>query len=140
MRLERDEARRRFAAAAVARIATVTPDGRPHIVPVTFAVEGDRIYSIVDTVKPKDGLLLARLHNIAANPRVSLLVDEYDDDWQRLWWVRADGTARIARDGPGWERSKRLLTSRYPQYRNANDFGPATIVEVDRWSGWAATL
>jgi PPOX class probable F420-dependent enzyme len=138
MLLERDEARRRFAAAMVARLATVTPDGRPHVVPVTFAVDGDRIYSIVDTLKPKDSLVLARLRNIEANPRVSLLVDRYDEDWQRLWWVRADGTARIVADGPDWERAKGLLGSRYPQYRGASDFGRATIVEVERWSGWAA--
>src|SRR5206468_8517557 len=98
MRLEPDEARRRFAAAPVARLATVTPDGRPQIVPITFAVEGDRIYTIVDTVKPKTSLSLARLRNIGADPRVSLLVDEHDEDWERLWWVRADGTARIVAD------------------------------------------
>jgi PPOX class probable F420-dependent enzyme len=138
MRLESGEARRRFAAAAVARLATVTPDRHPHIVPVTFAVEGDRIYSIVDAVKPKASLSLARLRNIEESPQVSLLVDEYDNDWHQLWWARADGTARIATAGPEWNAAKTLLVSRYPQYRRATEFGPATIVEVERWSGWAA--
>jgi PPOX class probable F420-dependent enzyme len=138
MRLAPDEARRRFAAAPVARLATVTRDGRPHIVPVTFALEGDRIYSIVDTVKPKITLALTRLRNIEANRRVSLLVDEYDDDWEQLWWVRADGIGRIAPDGPDWERAKAVLASRYARYAQAMDFGPATIVEVERWTGWAA--
>jgi PPOX class probable F420-dependent enzyme len=138
MRLEPDEARRRFTAAPVARLATITPDGRPHIVPVTFAVEGDRIYSIVDTVKAKTSLSLARLRNIETNPWVSLLVDEYDDGWEHLWWARADGMARIAPKGPDWDHAKALLVARYPAYRQATDFGPATIVEVEHWTGWAA--
>jgi PPOX class probable F420-dependent enzyme len=138
MRLEPDEARRRFAAEPVARLATITPEGRPHVVPVTFALEGDRIYSIVDEVKPKSRLLLTRLRNIEANPRVSLLVDEYHEDWEHLWWVRADGMGRIAPDGPDWDRAKAVLTSKYPRYAQATDFGPATIVEVERWTGWAA--
>jgi len=138
MRLETDEARRRFAAARVARLATVTPDGRPHIVPVTFAVEGDRISSIVDTVKPKASLSLTRLRNIETNPWVSLLVDEYDDGWEHLWWARADGMARIAANGPDWDHAKAVLVSRYARYGQATDFGPAITVEVERWIGWAA--
>jgi PPOX class probable F420-dependent enzyme len=137
--LEPDEARRRFAAARVARLATITPDGRPHIVPITFAVEGDRIYSIVDRVKPKANLSLARLRNIEANPRVSLLVDEYDEDWERLWWVRADGTAHAAGGGAEQERAIGLLQARYTQYRPVGaTFGAAIVVEVERWIGWAA--
>jgi PPOX class probable F420-dependent enzyme len=138
MRLEPDEARRRFATARVARLATVTADGRPHIVPVTLAVEGDRIYSIVDTVKPKTSLSLMRLRNVEANPRVSMLVDEYDDDWDHLWWVRADGTAWITADGPDWDHARTVLASRYPRYRQATKFGPAIIVDVESWTGWAA--
>ena len=139
MRLEPDEARRRFAAAQVARLATVTPDGRPHIVPITFAAEGDRIYSIIDSVKPKSSLALARLHNVEANPRVSLLVDEYDDDWQRLWWVRADGKAWTVADGPNREQAIGVLQAKHPQYRDVGlQFGPAMIVDVERWIGWSA--
>src|SRR5947207_9112063 len=92
LHLEPGEARRRFAAAVVARLATVTPDGRPHIVPVTFAVDGDVIYSAVDA-KPKTTTRLARLRNIAAEPRVAVLADHYQADWDRLWWARADGAA-----------------------------------------------
>ena len=138
MRLEPGEARRRFAAAPVARLATITPDGHPHIVPITFAVEGDRIYSIVDVVKPKTSVMLTRLRNIEANPLVSVLVDEYDDDWEKLWWVRADGTARLATEGPEWVHARQALTSRYPRYLRASEFGAAMVVEVDRWTGWAA--
>ena len=87
------EARGRFAAARVARLATADATGQPHLVPVTFAVAGDMVYTAVDA-KPKRTTALRRLANVAANPRVSLLVDHYDDDWSRLWWVRADGRRR----------------------------------------------
>jgi PPOX class probable F420-dependent enzyme len=137
--LEPDEARRRFAAARVARLATVTPGGRPHLVPITFAVEGDRIYSIVDDLKPKASPSLSRLRNIEANPRVSLLVDDYLDDWQRLWWVRADGNARTKTDGPNWEQAIGLLQAKYPQYQAVGlEFGAAMVVDVERWIGWSA--
>ena len=89
-------------------------------------------------MKPKTSLSLARLRNIGADPRVSLLVDEHDEDWERLWWVRADGTARIVADGPEKDRAIEILVSRYPQYRAPTDFGPAIVVEVESWTGWAA--
>jgi PPOX class probable F420-dependent enzyme len=78
----------------VARLATVSPDGRPHVVPVTFAVDGDVIYSAVDA-KPKTTTRLARLRNITAEPRVAMLADHYEADWDRLWWARADGAATV---------------------------------------------
>ncbi len=90
-----DEARARFAAARVARLATAGADGRPHLVPVVFAVSGDIIYSAVDA-KPKRTTALRRLANVRQNPAVALLVDHYvDDDWGALWWVRADGRGRV---------------------------------------------
>ena len=88
------QARQRFAAARVARLATADAAGRPHIVPVTFAVDGDVVYTAVDA-KPKQSTALKRLANVAANPAVALLVDHYADDWNELWWVRADGTGRV---------------------------------------------
>ncbi len=137
MRLSDQEARRRFAAARVARLATVRTDGRPHIVPIVFAVEGDRLCSIADP-KPKRGPDLLRLRNIAANPAVSLLVDEYDEDWNRLWWVRADGTARVIEEGPDRDLTIRLLQAKYPQYATwSTPFGAAMIVGVERWASWA---
>jgi PPOX class probable F420-dependent enzyme len=137
--LEPNEARRLFAAARVARLATITPDGHPHIVPITFAVEGDRIYSIVDTIKPKTSLSLARLRHIETNPRVSLLVDEYGDDWDQLWWVRVEGSAAVISQGPDWEHAITLMRQKYPQYLDSRvRFGAATVVDVERWSGWTA--
>jgi PPOX class probable F420-dependent enzyme len=139
MRLEPDEARRRFGAAQVARLATIKPDGRPHVVPITFAVEGDRIFSIVDAVKPKSSLSLVRLRNIEANPQVTLLADEYRDDWDHLWWVRADGRARVVADGPNRARAISLLRAKYPQYRASGwEFGAALVIDTDDWIGWSA--
>jgi PPOX class probable F420-dependent enzyme len=131
------EARERFAAARVARLATAGADGRPHVVPVVFALEGDTAYHAVDH-KPKRTRALRRLANIEANPRVSLLVDAYDDaDWERLWWVRADGSARILEpDDAEALRAVELLAERYAQYRSRRPDGPVVAVDVERWSGW----
>lgn len=131
-----DEARRRFAAARVARLATVSAAGQPHLVPVTFAVEGDTVYTAVDA-KPKRSTSLRRLANVAANPRVALLADEYDDDWSRLWWVRADGVASVAApDEPRAAHAAALLSARYDRFDLR---GPVMIVTVTRWSGWSAS-
>src|SRR5690242_4638274 len=97
MRKGADWARERFAEARVARLATVSGDGSPHLVPIVFAVSGDRLISAVDH-KPKQTVALRRLDNIAANPFVSVLVDEYDENWTALWWARADGWAHIHDD------------------------------------------
>jgi PPOX class probable F420-dependent enzyme len=131
------EARARFAAARVARLATADAEGRPHLVPLAFAVDGETIYSAVDA-KPKRTRALRRLANVRENPAVSLLVDHWDeDDWSSLWWVRADGDARVlAADDPEAARAIDLLRERYPRQR---DQGDVLAVTVTRWSGWAAT-
>jgi PPOX class probable F420-dependent enzyme len=132
-RLAPDEARRRFTSARVARLATVRA-GRPRIVPVVFAVTGDTIVTAVDG-KPKSTRALRRLDDIAADPQVSLLADHYADDWTELWWVRADGTARVHSDGTGVD----LLVTKYPQYRDDRPDGPVITIDVDRWTGWSAS-
>ena len=130
------EARARFAAARVARLATADAAGRPHLVPIAFAVAGDTIYSAVDA-KPKRTRALRRLANVRENPAVSLLVDHWDeDDWAALWWVRADGRGRVLDSAdPEARRAVELLRERYPAQRDA---GEVLVVEVERWSGWAA--
>ena len=128
-----DEARARFASARVAHLATADADGRPHVVPMTFALLGDNtIVSAVDH-KPKHTTALKRLANIEANPRVAVLADHYSDDWSQLWWVRADGTARVS-DGA----APAALVERYAPYRDRPPQGPLVVVTVERWSGWAA--
>ncbi|MGD1172459.1 TIGR03668 family PPOX class F420-dependent oxidoreductase [Mycobacterium seoulense] len=130
----------RFGRSPVARLATVTPDGLPHLVPVVFAVaEGspDVVYTAVDA-KPKTTRRLRRLANIENDPNVSLLVDHYADDWTRLWWVRADGAATIHTDGAAMESAYRLLRAKYPQYQWVSLDGPVIAVAVRRWSSWHA--
>jgi PPOX class probable F420-dependent enzyme len=139
MRLAPDEARRRFSQEPIARLATIRPDGRPHIVPIVFAADGDTIYSAVDA-KPKATESLARLRNIEANRAASVLVDVYDEDWRKLWWVRADGTAAVVADGAERDAALGLLRAKYEQYADpAYPFGVAIVVHVERWVGWAAS-
>ena len=135
--MEEREARARFGAARVARLATVRPDGAPHVAPVVFALDGDAVWLVVDE-KPKRHRRLQRLVNVGAEPRVSLLVDSYDEDWDRLWWVRVDGRARIIDGGPKLERAVGLLLDRYPREREQLPKGPALAVEVEGWRHWSA--
>jgi PPOX class probable F420-dependent enzyme len=124
-----------LATARVARFATVTPSGRPALVPVCFAIDGETIYHAVDH-KPKATRELARLRNLRAEPRATLLADHYDDaDWTALWWVRADGTAEVLDDAPA---AIDLLVQRYPQYRERRPEGPVVALRVERISWWRA--
>lgn len=128
----------RFSRSPIARLATATPGGAPHLVPVVFAVGGhDVVYTAVDA-KPKTTRRLRRLTNIESNPQVSLLVDHYDDDWARLWWVRADGLAAIHADGEAMTTGLRLLRTKYSQYQTVSLDGPVIAVTVRRWSSWHA--
>jgi PPOX class probable F420-dependent enzyme len=159
------QARSLFAAARVARLATVDAAARPHLVPVTFVLDGgdggggggpvDRVWFAIDA-KPKRTQQLRRLRNIEANPQVSLLVDEYDEDWERLWWVRADGQAHVyvasadvdpAAAAPASADSASaahqrarihdLLRAKYPQYAAVDvSHGPLVEIAVERWTGW----
>lgn len=133
-----NEARAKFVEARVARLATADAAGVPHIVPVTFAVEADTIFTAVDA-KPKRPGPLRRVENVEVNAAVSLLVDEYDEDWRQLWWARADGHATVISVGAALEHALALLRARYPQYREVQLTGPAIVVRVDRWSGWSAS-
>ncbi|WP_017569560.1 TIGR03668 family PPOX class F420-dependent oxidoreductase [Nocardiopsis halotolerans] len=137
MRWSRERSRELFARSSVARLATVDGEGQPHLVPVVFAAYGDTIAIPVDH-KPKTTYRLRRLSNIEGNPRVSLLVDEYDGDWDHLWWIRADGEALVQHSGPAWERARDRLVERYPRYRDEPPSEAIILVDVHRWSGWSA--
>lgn len=130
-----------FTRSPVARLATASPDGTPHLVPVVFAVDGDLengvVYTAVDG-KPKSTRRLRRLANIDGNPHVCLLVDHYADDWTRLWWVRVDGVAAVHRDGDATATGCRLLREKYPQYQTVPLDGPVISIAVRRWSSWHA--
>jgi PPOX class probable F420-dependent enzyme len=133
--MEPDQARTLFAASRVAHLATVDDVARPHLVPICFAVEGDRILSAIDG-KPKRTTDLRRLRNIVANPSVCLMTHHYDDDWSELWWARADGMARVLPNPAVGTIA--ALAARYPQYRREPPSGPLIEVTVTRWSGWSA--
>ena len=132
-----EEARVRFAAARVAHLATADARGTPHVVPITFALDGAEIVTAVDG-KPKRSTALRRLDNLAANPRVAVLVDAWDEDWSRLWWARADGIAEVVANGEALRVAQALLRERYPQYARVPIDGPAVRIRVERWTGWAA--
>ena len=120
--------------APVGRLATVDALGRPHVVPICFVLEGMTLYTAVDE-KPKRSRRLKRLSNIEANPQVEVLIDHYEEDWSRLWWVRLSGVARIVED----PRAVELLAAKYPQYREQPPAGPVIAVTVERRSEWTAS-
>ena len=123
--------------ARVARLATIDPDGRPHLVPIVFVLDGDTLYSAVDT-KPKRSRQLRRIENARERPDVTVLVDHYEDDWSRLWWVRLRGRARVLDEGDEAERALELLTEKYEQYRSEPPGRPVLAIDLVEWRGWAA--
>jgi PPOX class probable F420-dependent enzyme len=133
VRLGTEVCRERLAAADRAILASAGADLRPHLVPVTFALDGDELVIAIDQ-KPKSTIDLRRLRNIAWNPQVAVLCDQYDSDWTQLWWVRADGAARIDQQNPAAVES---LVAKYPQYRLDPPRGPVITVTIDNWAGWS---
>jgi PPOX class probable F420-dependent enzyme len=125
--------------APIGRLATVRGDGRPHVVPICFVIIDDVVYTAVDD-KPKRSPQLQRVRNVKATGSASLLIDEYDDDWSRLWWVRLDGRARLVDNIAETERAIRSLTNKYQQYRSQPPTGPVLALEVERWVGWSARV
>jgi PPOX class probable F420-dependent enzyme len=132
-------ARELLGGARVARLGTVARDGRPRLVPICFALAGDVLYHAVDH-KPKSTRALARLADIAADARATVLADHYEEDWTALWWVRADGRARVLEDtdAPEAARALDLLAERYPQYRERRPRGPVVALDIERVQGWTA--
>jgi PPOX class probable F420-dependent enzyme len=128
----RATAERRLAEARVGRLATASAAGRPHVVPVCFALAGDRIYTAVDA-KPKATRALARLDNVRATGRASLLVDHYEEDWSRLWWVRVDGPAEVLESAAV---ALDALAAKYEQYRANRPGGPVIAITAERWRSW----
>jgi PPOX class probable F420-dependent enzyme len=134
--MDEASARSRFALARVARLASVREGDSPHLVPIVFAPSETGLVTAVDN-KPKSTSALQRLANIAGVPFVSVLVDEYDEDWTQLWWARADGWARVL-EGVAAQAAIELLVARYRQYQADPPPGPVIEIRVERWSGWSA--
>ena len=124
-------------AARVARLATIDPDGHPHLVPIVFVVDEDTLYSALDA-KPKRSRRLRRIENARARPDVTVLVDHYEDDWSRLWWIRLRGRARVLDRGDELERALRLLAAKYPQYRDEPPGAPVLAVDVTDVREWSS--
>jgi PPOX class probable F420-dependent enzyme len=132
-----EEMRERVASARIARLATLTPEGRLHLVPISFALRENVLYTAVDE-KPKRSRRLQRLENVRVHPDVAVLVDHYEEDWSRLWWVRLRGTARIVEDGPECGMALALLADKYEQYRVQPPGGPVLAIALGEWRGWSA--
>jgi PPOX class probable F420-dependent enzyme len=127
----------RLTAARVARLATTDPDGRPHLVPIVFALDGGTLYSAVDR-KPKRSSTLRRIENARARPDVTILVDHYEEDWDHIWWIRLRGRARVLDDGEERDRALALLREKYPQYRTEPPDGPVLAVDVTDLREWTS--
>ena len=151
---------RHLSEARVAHLATIRPGGRPHLVPICFAIDGDllptmwggrpegpgggvrptlpTLFFAIDQ-KPKRTPDLQRLRNIAANSSVSILVDHYEDDWTKLWWIRLDGHAGEV-TGARRARGLELLEDRYLQYQTARPSGPVVAVQIGRTVSWEGAI
>jgi PPOX class probable F420-dependent enzyme len=128
----------RLTSSRVARLATTDPDGRPHLVPIVFVLEGDTLYSAVDQ-KPKRSQRLRRIENARTRPDVTILVDYYDEDWGRLWWIRLRGRARVLDEGEERKHALALLIDKYPQYRAHPPEGPVLAVDMTEVREWASS-
>ena len=126
--------------ARVGRLATADAGGRPLVVPVCYVFDGALVYSAVDA-KPKRTRNLRRLRNVAENPRISLVVDEWHEDWTRLRWVIVEGTGGVLENGPEFARAIDALRDKYPQYRAMNlsrESGAVIRIEPTRILAWRA--
>ena len=106
--------------------------------PIAFVLDGETLYSAVDA-KPKRSRRLRRIENARERPEVTVLVDQYDEDWSRLWWVRLRGRARVLEAGEEAARALALLADKYEQYRREAPGCPVLAIDVREWRGWAAS-
>ncbi|MCY3564121.1 MAG: TIGR03668 family PPOX class F420-dependent oxidoreductase [bacterium] len=136
--IDAEEITRRLAETRSATLGTVDHTGRPHLVPIVFAYRDGRLYTAVDH-KPKSTNRLKRLRNIETNSAVSVLLDHYDDDWTRLWWIRVDGSARVIASGPAFREGIALLTRKYQPYEDQPPPGPVIEIRVETIRAWSAT-
>ena len=138
-----DEVRPRLEAARAGHLATASPDGDPHLIPVVFALVGDHVYIAIDE-KPKTTLRLRRLTNIESNPKFALLVDHYDDDWNQLWWILLRGPAGVLWPAE-WDATEAAeaisaLRAKYAQYESMGlEERPLLKLTPDHITRWSAS-
>ena len=130
--------RERVEAARIARLGTIDADGRAHLVPIVFVLEGDTLYTAVDA-KPKRSRRLRRIENARERPDVTVLVDHYDENWRELWWVRLRGRARVLERGEEAEHALTLLAAKYDQYAHERPGMPVLAIDVAEFRAWAAS-
>ncbi len=128
--------RRKVAQARVARVGTLNQDGSVHLVPVVYVVDGDTWYSPSDP-GPRP---VKRLRNVIADSRATILIDDYDEVWSRVWWVRLRGLGRMVESAAESNRARRLMGEKYPQFAGGSESGtagPVMAIDIREWSGWA---
>ena len=125
--------------ARTGHLATADAKGRPQVVPVCFVFDGQAIYSVLDA-KPKTTPLrqLRRVKNILANPQVSLVVDHYEEDWDKLQYILVSGDAELLESGEEWALAVAMLREKYPQYQ-AMDLDQSPVIKITpvRYSPWS---
>ncbi len=120
-----------IASARLGRLATADGTGQPLVLPICYAWDGEALVSAIDA-KPKRAGDLKRVRNIRENPKVSVVIDHYDEDWRRLWWVLLRGETRVLRDGVEHRRALAALRRKYPQYREGWPLdGGALVIALD---------
>jgi PPOX class probable F420-dependent enzyme len=131
-----DQQRRFLAAHRVARLATADAAGRPHVVPICYALLQGKLYFTIDE-KPKKKPELKRLANLRANPFAAVVVDRYDEDWSRLGWVMVRGPTEILEEGAEHDRAQAALRERYPQLAAMLIEGlPVVAVRIEHATSW----
>ena len=130
--MDHQDARRLVEEGRVARVGTIDGRGRVHLVPIVYVLEGDTLYSSTDAGPPAK-----RLRNLESNPAVTVIVDVYDEDWSKVWWVRLSGVGRRIDEGPEYDLAYRMLWAKYSQYTDEPAGGPIMAVDIEKWSFWA---
>lgn len=108
----------------VCRVATVSADGQPHLVPVCHAVAGGKLYI-------GSGDDATKIRNLKANPHITVTVDLYSDHWASLKGVMIQGRAKLIERGPGFQRARRKLYEKYPQYSKEAAISPSDSVVIE---------
>lgn len=137
--MDDDECRSRLTTARHAILGTLHPERGPDLVPIVHAVlDASTLVFPIDTVKAKRTTELGRLANLERDARASVLVERYDDDWSRLWWVRASGRAALVDDETLDTRARAELTARFPTYRTDASIARVVALRIERLVGWRA--
>ncbi len=124
-----DDQRRFLSRNRVGRLATADNAGRPHVVPVCYAVHGTTLYITIDEKPKKLERSPKRLRNLMENPAAAVMVDHYEEDWSRLGWIMLRGRGEILASGDEHDSAQTLLRKRYPQYERM-DLQPLPVIAL----------